>query len=58
MFVVEGGEFTGTDFTSLVDGSKERYGPFFDKQEAFKVWNAKTWARVDVCCHRLFLKEE
>ncbi len=57
MFRVEGGEFTDTDFKKLVPETAENYGPFETYEEALKVWGGRTWAKVDVCCHRLMIKE-
>jgi hypothetical protein len=57
MYFVEGGIFTGTDFKELEPGTAEHYGPFLTHDEAVTEWNGRTWAKVDICCHRLVIKE-
>lgn len=57
MFKVEGGIFTNTDFQVLEPGTQECYGPFNTYEEALSAWNGATWAKVDICCHRLEIKE-
>jgi hypothetical protein len=57
MYFVEGGIYTGTDFTTLEPGTEERYGPFDNHDDAVSEWNGRTWAKVDICCHRLTIRE-
>lgn len=57
MFLVHGGIYTNTDFLVLEQGTQESYGPFTTYEEAFKAWNGATWAKVDICCHRLTIQE-
>jgi len=57
MFKVEGGVYTNTSFQDLVPGTQEVYGPFDSYEEAYKTWSGKARANIDVCCHRLVIKE-
>lgn len=57
MFMIEGGVFTDTSFTQLVDGTREVYGPFKDRDQAVNVWRGRMGLMVDTCEHRLFLIE-
>lgn len=57
MFKVVGGIYTATDFKTLVPGTEEVYGPFDNYQEAYKTWSGAARANIDVCCHRLVIKE-
>lgn len=53
MFYVEGGEYADMTFTRLADGARlDRFGPFADRGEAFKVWRAMAAKTVDTCCAR------
>lgn len=56
MFIVEGGIYTGTDFLVL-ESAPEVYGPFDNYSEAYKTWSSRARAQIDVCCHRLVIKE-
>ena len=58
MYIVTGGIFTNTGFSELEPGTQECYGPFDTYEEAFKAWNGATWAKVDICCHRLLIERE
>lgn len=53
MYVVTGGIYTDTDFKTLEPGTEETYGPFEDYKKALEVWGSRTWAKVDICCHRM-----
>lgn len=57
MFTVEGGVYTDTDFRNIVPGTQEAYGPFDNYEEAYKTWSGRARAQIDVCCHRLVIKE-
>lgn len=57
MYQVKGGIFTGTDFQTLEKGTQEVYGPFATYEAALEQWNSATWAKVDICCHRLQILE-
>ncbi len=57
MFVVEGGIFTNTEFKAVDAGTQEFYGPFETYAEAYEVWSGKARAQIDICCHRLVIKE-
>lgn len=57
MFLVEGGIFTSTEFSVLEQGTQECYGPFTTYAEAYDTWSGKARAQVDICCHRLVIKE-
>ena len=47
-FWVVGGEYTGTDFTTIAPGKTlERHGPFEAYQKAHDVWASRAWATVD-----------
>ena len=58
MYVVEGGIFTDTEFKALETGTEEYYGPFEKYCDAFDAWSSHTWAKVDICCHRLRIFQE
>lgn len=59
MFIVRGGVFADTTFTKLGEGEKEeRYGPFETYEKAREVWKARSSWKVDICEHRLFIKQE
>lgn len=55
MFKVEGGVFTDTSFTKL-ESNPEHYGPFSSYTAALQCWKAKMGWKIDICCHRLFIK--
>lgn len=50
-FYVIGGEYQDTTFTTLVEGTQERHGPF-TKQEAMEKWRSRTGWTVDNCMVR------
>ena len=56
MYLVVGGEYTGTDFKDVIPGTEELYGPFASYDEAFKVWQGRSRAQIDICCHKLNIK--
>lgn len=56
MFYVEGGIYTDTDF-QVMESAPESYGPFDNYEEAYNTWSGKARAQIDVCCHRLVIKE-
>ncbi len=56
-YIVSGGEFTNTDFQTVIPNTAERYGPFDTYEQALKEWRERTWARVDTCCHRVVISE-
>lgn len=58
MYMVEGGIFTSTEFKALEPGTQECYGPFTTYEDALAKWNGATWAKVDICCHRLTIEKE
>ena len=44
---VVGGEYNSTDFREIAEGSKEeRYGPYKSREEAYKKWRERAWARA------------
>lgn len=57
-FFVKGGEYTGTDFKTIVPGTEESYGPFSDYGQAYKVWEGRARAQMDICCHKLSIIKE
>jgi hypothetical protein len=56
MFVVEGGEFTGTDFQNVIPGTEEFHGPFDTYEEALETWSGRARANLDTCCHRVTIR--
>lgn len=57
MFMVHGGVFTDTEFTQVVEGTQEVYGPFETREQAVNVWRGRMGLMVDTCEHRLFVIE-
>lgn len=57
MFIVYGGVFANTDFEEVIAGTAEVYGPFPTREEAETVWSSRSRANVDICCHRLLIRE-
>jgi len=55
-FIVVGGMYTDTDWTTLEVGTSELYGPFDTMAEARTVWWEKSCKKVDRCLHRLTIK--
>jgi hypothetical protein len=55
MFTVEGGVYTDTSFSKL-ESDPESYGPFQSYDEAYMCWKSRTGWKVDICCHRLFIR--
>ena len=58
MFVVEGGIFKDTEFKVVESGTEECYGPFEKYCEAVDVWSSRARAKIDICCHRLFIRRK
>lgn len=56
MYIVEGGVYTDTTFTKLEPNTAERHGPFPTLDAAYKAWNTFTRWKLDICCHRLFIR--
>jgi hypothetical protein len=57
-FWVVGGEYTGTDFTTIAAGKTlEKHGPFEDYKHAHDVWASRAWATVDDCQSRFRIVE-
>ena len=57
-FWVVGGEYTGTDFTSIAPGKVlEQHGPFEDYKHAHDIWASRAWATVDDCQSRFRIVE-
>ena len=47
---VIGGEYTGTDFSTIVGGSREELiGPYDAYRDAYEEWQRRSWALVDNC---------
>ena len=47
---VVGGEYTSTDFATIVgDGREEFVGPYDIYADAYDEWQRRSWARVDNC---------
>ncbi len=57
IWVVWGGVFTDTGFTTLEQGTEELHGPFHDEQVALRAWRDETRRKVDIATHRLFVME-
>ena len=52
-YFVVGGEYTGTDFTTIAEGGREaRFGPFATYGAAHEEWHAQAWRSVDNCYAR------
>lgn len=48
VYWVIGGEYTGTDFKTLIPGAKEeRLGPFASLRDAKDAWASRAFATVD-----------
>lgn len=58
MFVVEGGIYTDTDFKVVEPGTEECYGPFETHCKAVEEWSGRARAKIDICCHRLFIRRK
>jgi hypothetical protein len=59
VFWVIGGEFTGTDFKTLVRGAtEEKLGPFGTLKQAREAWSSKAFATVDNAHVRYRIYEE
>lgn len=57
-FIVEGGEFKSTAWEEVIPGTEESYGPFETYPEARTAWqNAMFSPKLDICTHRVFIKE-
>lgn len=57
MYYVVGGEYTGTDFKTIVEGKDEEYGPFDNIEEAEATWHKYSWMNVDDCMYRYIIEE-
>ncbi len=58
MYIVEGGVFTSTEFKEIEPGTEERYGPFDSYELARAAWVGAMFSpKLDICCHRVFIKE-
>jgi hypothetical protein len=57
-FWVRGGIYRDTDFSDLIEGTEECYGPFPSEEEAAVEWSGRARANIDICCHRLTIESE
>lgn len=58
MYIVEGGVFTSTEFKEVEPGTEECYGPFDSYELARAAWVGAMFSpKLDICCHRVFIKE-
>lgn len=55
IWVVWGGIFTDTGFTTLEPGTEELHGPFHHEATALRAWRDNTRRKVDIATHRLFV---
>jgi hypothetical protein len=55
IWVLWGGVFTGTDFTTLEPGTEELHGPYHDEATATRAWRDAMRRKVDIATHRLFV---
>ena len=55
IWVVWGGIFTDTTWTTLEPGTEELYGPFHDEAAADRIWREEMRRKVDNATHRLFV---
>ena len=51
LYYVVGGEFTDTDFRTLIEGSEERHGPM-PKDQATETWKGLSMRHIDNCMIR------
>ena len=59
VYWVIGGEYTGTDFKTLVRGAKEeKLGPFATLKQARDTWSSRAFATVDNAHVRYRIYEE
>jgi hypothetical protein len=57
IWVLWGGVFTDTGFTTLEPGTEELHGPFHDEASATRAWQDAMRRKVDIATHRLFVME-
>ena len=57
MYYVVGGEYTDTDFSTLVAGTEERHGPL-PEVEANELWKGLSMRHIDACLRRYMLEPE
>lgn len=58
-FFIVGGEYQDTSFTTFADhAQEERYGPFTNYEEAKKIWQEKSLAKIDNACVRYTIVDE
>lgn len=57
MWAVYGGIYTDTKFETLEPGTEEHHGPYPTYKEAYDKWNERTRWLLDVCCHRVRIRE-
>lgn len=56
---VVGGEYTDTDFSTIVDGKElERHGPYADYETARTRWQGLAMGSVDDACSRYVIEKE
>lgn len=55
IWVVWGGIFTDTSFTTLEPGTEELHGPYPDEATATRAWQDHMRRKVDIATHRLFV---
>ena len=55
LYYVGGGEYTDTDFRTLVAGTEERHGPL-PADEANELWKGLSMRHIDACLRRYMLE--
>ena len=55
IWVLWGGVFTDTSFTTLEAGTEELHGPYADEETATRAWKDEMRRKVDIATHRLFV---
>lgn len=57
IWVVWGGIFTDTGFTTLEPGTEELHGPYHTEADATRAWQEQMRRKVDIATHRLFVMQ-
>jgi len=56
-YMVIGGEYTDTDFQTLVNDTWREFGPFATYREAVDKWREMSWRYIDFCMYRFHIAE-
>jgi hypothetical protein len=55
IWILWGGVFTDTSFTTLEPGTEQLLGPYPDEATAERAWKDEMRRKVDIATHRLFV---